>query len=200
VPPRPKPLSGVWRDAIRDSDLGATPKAVAWCLSTYMDRNGSARPSRATLAKGASLSDRAVDKALAQLEHADFLAICKSSGGSGRTNTYQATLPTTANEVRHSEWATANVVPKTANVVRENGERGSHESSTESKRKPSGGHRIKKSEKAESWVRHTGWRYPEADVQEELGRLFGLEGPEKRKFLELARKIRAEQAARGVAA
>jgi Helix-turn-helix domain len=101
---RAKSQSGIWRDAIRDSSLDRTSKAVAWCLSTYMDRHGHARPSRATIATGCSLSDRAVDRALKALSDAGYLAIARTKGGNNRVNAYAAVMPLTANPVRRAEW------------------------------------------------------------------------------------------------
>jgi hypothetical protein len=53
---------------VRDSNLPALVKAVAFVVSTYSDGRGQCFPSRATLASGASMSDRTVDKALDLLE------------------------------------------------------------------------------------------------------------------------------------
>jgi hypothetical protein len=102
-----KPLVAVWRDAVRDSpDLDRTAKLVAFCLSTYMNRYGSAWPSQDTLAAGASITDRAVHSATVRLERAGFLEVERSRGRS--SHQYVATLPVTANALRRSEWATAN--------------------------------------------------------------------------------------------
>jgi hypothetical protein len=106
----------VWRDALRESEQRNTPKLVGLVLSTYMNGNGHAYPSRGTLAHGASLSVKAVDTALRELEQGGFLEIARTRGR--RTHTYTTILPTTANEVRRSEWeasaATANEVPGNA--------------------------------------------------------------------------------------
>jgi hypothetical protein len=98
---------GVWRDAVRDSELDATAKLVAFVLSTYMNGRGCARPSKETLAAGASLSSgrRAVDHAVDRLEGAGFLEVERSRGRTA--NRYQATLSPTAHELRRSEWETA---------------------------------------------------------------------------------------------
>jgi hypothetical protein len=52
-----KGLVAVWRDAVRDSDLDRTAKLVAFMLSTWIAGRGLAYPSKATLAKGASLGE-----------------------------------------------------------------------------------------------------------------------------------------------
>jgi hypothetical protein len=104
-----KPLVAVWRDAVCDSGLDRTAKLVALSLSTFMNGSGAAYPSRATIGRRASLSDRGVDGALDRLEAAGFLAIERSRGRT--SHRYGATLPVTANAVRRSEWATANEVP-----------------------------------------------------------------------------------------
>jgi hypothetical protein len=133
---RRKGLSAVWRDAIRDSDLRATSKLVAHTLSTYANGRGGAYPARQTLALGSSLSVKAVDTAIRDLETSGFLEVDRSRGR--RTNTYCLTLPSTANEVRRSEWSTANVTTANGEPHGPNGERGTPKSS-ESLRKPGGG-------------------------------------------------------------
>jgi len=125
---RAKSQSGIWRDAIRDSTLDRTAKAVAWCLSTYMDRRGHARPSRTTIATGCSLSDRAVDKALISLEEAGFLAVARTKGGNSRVNAYAALMPPTANRVRTTEWLNGERDDTNGERHAPNGERRSHES------------------------------------------------------------------------
>jgi hypothetical protein len=81
-----------WRDAIRDSDLDATAKLVAYTLSTYLNGRGEAWPSKETLAAGASKSKRAVDGAIDRIAATGFLSVSKSKGRS--SNRYQATTPT----------------------------------------------------------------------------------------------------------
>lgn len=83
-------IPAVFRNAIRDSDLDRTAKLVAFTLSTYMDSQGSAFPSKATLAAGASLGrgKRAVDAAIDRLEAHGFIEISRSRGGN--SNTYSA--------------------------------------------------------------------------------------------------------------
>ena len=70
----------VWRDAVRDSDLDGTAKAVAYTLSTYMNGKAEAFPSKATLAAGASLCDRAADRAILRLEATGFLRVERTRG------------------------------------------------------------------------------------------------------------------------
>jgi hypothetical protein len=70
-----------WRDALRDSELDRTAKLVGHTLSTYMNGQGFAHPSKTTLARGASLGrpqqkgNTAVDGAIDRLEQAGFLSI-----------------------------------------------------------------------------------------------------------------------------
>lgn len=123
---RRKPLVSVWRDAVRDSPLRSTPKLVGLVLSTYLDGRGMAWPSRNTLAAGAGLSDRAVDSAITTLKREGFLQVEHSKGR--RPNVYQATLPATANELRRSEWATANLATSNSEPRDTNSERRSPES------------------------------------------------------------------------
>lgn len=105
-----KSLLAVWRDTLRDSELSSTVKLVGHTLSTWMNGRGTCWPSRSTIAKGASLSDRSVDAALDKLSSEQFLEIKKSQGGNQEhTNLYTATLPAGANEVRRSEWERANL-------------------------------------------------------------------------------------------
>jgi hypothetical protein len=82
----------VWRDAVRDSDLDTTAKVVAFTLSTYMNGGGWCHPSKATIARGASLSaPRAVNGAVNRLERAGFLEIRHSRGH--HANRYRAAIP-----------------------------------------------------------------------------------------------------------
>lgn len=87
-------ILAAWRDALRDSALDTTAKAVGFVLSTYFSRDGSgAFASRKTIAAGASLrSERAVYAAVRRLEAAGFLTVSVSKGRS--SNSYAATLPT----------------------------------------------------------------------------------------------------------
>ena len=124
-----KSLLAVLRDAVADSDLNATAKVVAHAISTYMNKSGYAYPGSKTIARRSSLSTRTVDKAIKQIERAGFLKVARVSGGNGKTNSYQALLSETANELRHNEWETANPTTQTANFAAVNGERRSPESS-----------------------------------------------------------------------
>jgi rubrerythrin len=117
---RGKARVAVWRDTVRESELTSTPKLVALVLSTYMNGDGHAYPSIGTLAAGSSLSRRAVEHSLPKLEAAGFLEIARTRGRT--SHTYAITLPATANEVRRSEWTTANdLLGSTANKVRRSG-------------------------------------------------------------------------------
>ena len=89
----PKSVVAAWRDAVRDSGLDKTAKLVAHTLSTYMNGAGTAFPSKATLARGASLkATRAVDTAIKRLEAEGFLAVDRSVGGTS-SNLYRALIP-----------------------------------------------------------------------------------------------------------
>jgi hypothetical protein len=139
-----KSAVAVWRDAVRDSGLDSTAKLVAFCLSTYFDVSGRTyggrySPSRTTLARGCSLSDRAVDAALVRIEASGFLTVERTTGGNARTNVYNAQIASTANEVRRSEWSTANLTTPNGESDDPNGERGSQESVSDRKRTRGGG-------------------------------------------------------------
>jgi hypothetical protein len=87
-----RPVVAVWRNAVRDSPLDTTAKAVALVLSTYMNNLGAAFPSKRTLAAGASLSStRSVDAAINRVEAAGLLEIVRSRGH--RSNSYLAIVP-----------------------------------------------------------------------------------------------------------
>ncbi len=141
-----KSLAAVWQDTVRrdSTDLDRTSKLVGYVLSTYFDgqcQTVRTPPSRATLAAGASISDRAVDKALVRLEQAGFLTIdpparlrvyeangtvggersvCVRPGGNNRPNRYVGCLPASANAVRTAEWDGASQV-RTATPPSANG-------------------------------------------------------------------------------
>jgi DNA-binding transcriptional regulator YhcF (GntR family) len=70
-----KSLLAVWRDAVRDSDMSWRAKIVAHTITTYMNVEGAAFPSRATIARGASISLRTVDAGLQELEKRGFLSV-----------------------------------------------------------------------------------------------------------------------------
>jgi Helix-turn-helix domain len=107
-----KPLPAVWRDAVRDSrELSATAKLVAFVLSTYMNRDGEAWPSRETLAFGCGLDvrnvTRNVSEPLREAEDAGFLDYPDNKGGRGKSNRYRARLPASAENRRQAEWERA---------------------------------------------------------------------------------------------
>lgn len=82
-----------WRDALRDSDLDVRTKCVGHTIATYFNGRGlDAFPSKATIARGAGVSERFVFKATGELEHAGFLQVERTKGG--HPNRYAATLPT----------------------------------------------------------------------------------------------------------
>jgi hypothetical protein len=104
---RTKPLALVWQTTLCESELSSTARLVGFVLSTYLSaKNGPlCWPSRLTLAKGAGLGLRTVDKAIVELESGGFVEIERSRGRS--SHTYCVTLSPTAQELRRWEWATA---------------------------------------------------------------------------------------------
>lgn len=80
-----------WRIAVRESNLDATAKLVAFTLDTYMDRRGIAWPSRPSLATSSSLGVRTVDRALIRLENAGLIVVARGRGR--RSNLYCADVP-----------------------------------------------------------------------------------------------------------
>lgn len=123
---RRKGLVAVWRDALRDSELGSVVKLTGHTLSTFMDARGVAWPAKKTLAAGASISSRSVDGAVDELEHAGFVDIERSRGRA--SHRYQATLPATAQELRRSEWATAQITASNSAAHDTNSAAPAHES------------------------------------------------------------------------
>src|SRR5687768_9461929 len=88
-----KSIPAIWRDAIRDdASLDLHSKSIAFCLSTYMDRFGYARPGRKAIASGAGVGVKTVDRRLRLLELGGYVRIER---GRGRdvTSEYWATLP-----------------------------------------------------------------------------------------------------------
>lgn len=82
-----------WRNALRDSRLDTTAKAVGFVIATYWSSSGrNAFPNKETIAKGATVSKRTADTAIDRLEAAGFLDVSRSRGGS--SNRYLATIPT----------------------------------------------------------------------------------------------------------
>jgi hypothetical protein len=122
----------VWRKALRDSDLSRTAKLVGFVISTYMNGDGVAWPSRNTIAAGGSVTVRAVDAAVKLLEGQGFLEVERDGrGGRTRVNQYVAVIPETAHAVHRSEARaalrarrkTANAVQKRANGTPRTGKR-----------------------------------------------------------------------------
>jgi hypothetical protein len=119
------PFRLLWQKAIVASALSATQRHVALTLALHMDaEGGSCWPSVQTLAAETGLSDRAVQKALAALGAAGFVAIDRLGGrrpgGGYVSNRYLATLPEGVNEVHPSR-------ARGVNVATSRGERGSGE-------------------------------------------------------------------------
>jgi DNA-binding transcriptional ArsR family regulator len=97
-----------WERAVRNSPLFRTAKLLAFGLGTYMDGDGLAFPSRRTLAEACSISDRAVDHALSELEQEGFLHVERDRrGGRSRVNRYLARVPETASPVLQAEFESA---------------------------------------------------------------------------------------------
>jgi len=80
-----------WREAVRESQLDKHTKLVAFVLSTYMNASGGAYPSKATLARGGSLSERGVDAAVNRLSSSGFVIVGRRRGRQGFT--YDAVIP-----------------------------------------------------------------------------------------------------------
>ncbi len=118
-------LLPTWRDAVRDSDVSSTAKAVAWCLSTFMSKAGVAFPGKETIACGCSLSDRAVDRGVKELEEVGLLFVARTKGGNGRPNHYYAT----GKHVPGWDFSTGNERPLKGERQSVKGERASQESS-----------------------------------------------------------------------
>ncbi len=90
---RGRPFVAQWREAVRESDADSTAKTVAWALSTWMNSSGSAFPSKQTIARGASLSVRAVDAAIDRLDvenGGELLIVSRRRGSRGWR--YQAVI------------------------------------------------------------------------------------------------------------
>lgn len=87
-----------WRHAIvHDPALDSKTKLVALILADFVGDDGTAFPSRRTLANKAAASVSTVDRALQILRRAGFVS--KASGGGRRlSNTYTVTIPETASE------------------------------------------------------------------------------------------------------
>jgi hypothetical protein len=81
-----------WRETIRDSELSPTAKLVGFVLSTYMNAKGEAHPSKATLARGASVSVPTIKRTLRELDRGKYLTIATSGGRF--SNWYRAAFPT----------------------------------------------------------------------------------------------------------
>jgi hypothetical protein len=98
----------VWSRALRESDLRSTTKLVAFVQATYMDADGFSYPSTASIAKGASLNERSVERHRALLERSGWLiGEGNRRGGKSRTVKYLAAVPETANKVRRFEFEKA---------------------------------------------------------------------------------------------
>jgi hypothetical protein len=83
-----------WRDAIRDDrDLSWKGKLIAHTLASRMNGEGECNPGVATVARDASLSARAVQIGLRELEAFGYLDSGEKKGGAGRSNEYRALLP-----------------------------------------------------------------------------------------------------------
>jgi hypothetical protein len=102
--PKRAPLAE-WRNALRDAEeLDRTALLVGLVISTYMDGNGRAYPSKATIASGCRLGSgrRAVDGAVDRLEKAGYLSIERSKGR--RSFIYTATVPATSHGDATFTW------------------------------------------------------------------------------------------------
>lgn len=78
-----------WRRAIRDdASLKSSEKLVAYTLAERMDKDGACRPSMATVAREAGLSERTVRRAVVALSDDHYLSV-----SNGQSYRYQAALP-----------------------------------------------------------------------------------------------------------
>ena len=90
------PVPAIFRDAIRDSGLDLRAKLVAHTISTYMNGAGDAYPSKATIARGASMGVRTADRAIERLEAAGLLRVDRSGGRVSNTYRVPEALLTTS--------------------------------------------------------------------------------------------------------
>jgi hypothetical protein len=86
-----------WTWAIRDSDLPATTRLVAWALATFMRADGECWPSVPTIAAAAGSNESTVKRHLRLLDERGWIERTRG-GGSGRgsrerTTRYVAALP-----------------------------------------------------------------------------------------------------------
>ena len=126
-----------WSDALIESDLRSTTKLVGLVLRKWLNSAGSAYPSQATIATGASVSVKTVQKALRELVDAGFLTYRSRSNGR-RSNQYQVVMPEdkhpAATSMPDELHRDANPEPSTRQWNDANGEPASHESLNESKK------------------------------------------------------------------
>jgi DNA-binding transcriptional MocR family regulator len=95
----PKQHSLRWRyeKAVRDSDLPASAKSIAWALKSRADEFGWCNPSLPTLAHDAGLSRSTVALHLRVLQAQGWL--WRGSGGGHASTRYQITLPPAVREL-----------------------------------------------------------------------------------------------------
>ena len=86
---RPRQLD--WRITVCESGTSVTARLIGLVLDTFMDGQGFAWPSRATIAARARVDVSTVDRALRQLEAAGLLTVSRSRGR--RSNRYLAVFP-----------------------------------------------------------------------------------------------------------
>jgi len=108
------PYMARWRDSIFESDLDRTAMLVCFAIGRYMNAQGRAFPSRATIGRLSKLSVRAVDQAISRAERVELLRVDRTRGRI--SNAYVATIPTanpgsplTANDGSPFRKSTANL-------------------------------------------------------------------------------------------
>jgi hypothetical protein len=120
----------VWREAIAESGLSSTQKAVAWALSLRMNGACEAWPSVPTLARYASFSVRAVQAALRALVDATYLEVVEE-GGNGRrleTTIYRGViLGQRVNQMHPSTGERVQGIPRRVHLTTSKGERAAPE-------------------------------------------------------------------------
>jgi Helix-turn-helix domain len=95
------PFRFKWEQALRDSELTvggevkvSTVKAVAFCLATWADGDGSkVRPSQKTVAASLGLSAKQVARSMRRLRELGWITVAEESGGEGQVTQYRLTTP-----------------------------------------------------------------------------------------------------------
>src|SRR5580765_3813892 len=86
------PRTYAWCRAVRDADLSPSARLVGLILSTYVNGQGAAYPTRRELARAAGVSVSTVKRALRALADLD-LVVVEGNGGRSRPNLYWIVQP-----------------------------------------------------------------------------------------------------------